>query len=238
MTAPRTARERGRQELVRSIKRVAQAHLAEVGAPGLSLRAVARDLGLVSSALYRYFPSRDALLTALIIDAYDAVGQVAEVAGAQGGTAGKRWLGVCRQVRGWAREHPHQWALIYGSPVPGYAAPRDTVPAALRITSVMAQVVREAQSRGELPPPARPLPPASVMTPEALQIAGLDLAPGFEEVVERALLLEIGLIGAISYELFGHLTGAVTDADRWFDRAMALVAEPVGLHLPLGDRQL
>src|SRR3954466_7753498 len=81
--APRTARERGRADLVAAIKESARGQLAEVGASGISLRAVARELGLVSSAVYRYFPSRDALLTALIIDAYDELGDVAERADAE-----------------------------------------------------------------------------------------------------------------------------------------------------------
>ncbi len=73
-----TARARARAELTREIKASARRQIAEVGASALSLRAVSRELGMVSSALYRYFPSRDALLTALIVDAFDAVGAVAE----------------------------------------------------------------------------------------------------------------------------------------------------------------
>ena len=78
--APATARARARAELTAEIKATARRQLAEVGAPALSLRAVARELGMASSAVYRYFESRDALLTALIVDAFDAVGQTAEAA--------------------------------------------------------------------------------------------------------------------------------------------------------------
>src|SRR5487761_1561765 len=70
-----TARERARAELTREIKEEARRQLVAAGADGLSLRAVARELGMASSALYRYFPSRDDLLTALIIDAYNALGE-------------------------------------------------------------------------------------------------------------------------------------------------------------------
>src|SRR5215470_8923865 len=83
MTPPnagRTARERARAELTREIKEEARRQLVTSGADGLSLRAVSRELGMVSSALYRYFPSRDDLLTALIIDAYDAIGAAVEEA--------------------------------------------------------------------------------------------------------------------------------------------------------------
>ena len=93
-SASRTARERARAELTREIKEEARRQLAAHGAQGLSLRAVARELGMVSSALYRYFPSRDDLLTALIIDAYDALGEAAEAASAGPPAADVR--GRCR----------------------------------------------------------------------------------------------------------------------------------------------
>ena len=73
-SVPRTARERARAEITAEILDAARGYLATDGAPALSLRAIARDLGMASSAVYRYFKSRDELLTRLIIDAYDALG--------------------------------------------------------------------------------------------------------------------------------------------------------------------
>src|SRR4051794_2735735 len=119
--APATARARAREALTAEIKDTARRHMAESGAPALSLRAVARDLGMVSSAVYRYFDSRDALLTALIVDAFDAVGETAE--GAVVGLPHDvrvRWRAAARSIRDWALAHPHDYALVYGSPVPGY----------------------------------------------------------------------------------------------------------------------
>src|SRR5215472_2336431 len=101
--------ERARAELTREIKEEARRQLAEVGGNGLSLRAVARELGMVSSALYRYFPSRDDLLTALIIDAYDAVGKAAEDAVAVETIAGRQWAAACHAIRAWALAHPHEY---------------------------------------------------------------------------------------------------------------------------------
>jgi len=150
VTAVQTARKRARRELEHVIKATAGRHLAESGAAALSLRAVAREMGMASSALYRYYPSRDALLTALIVDAYDAIGATAEEAADPALDAGARWLAVCRSVRG--------WALVYGSPVPGYAAPADTVEPATRLSRVMAAVVLGAAEDGTLGVPARPLP--------------------------------------------------------------------------------
>ena len=135
MSAPSRARARVRAELTQEILAVAHEELAAEGAPGLSLRAIARRLEMVPSALYRYFPSRDSLLTALIIDAYEAVGAAAAGALASAGPAPvDQWLAVTEGVREWGQQHPHEWALVYGSPVPGYRAPRDTVEASLVIT--------------------------------------------------------------------------------------------------------
>jgi len=150
VTAPQTARARVRAELTAEIVAAASEELAEVGAASLSLRAVARRLGMAPSALYRYFPSRDSLLTALIVEAYESVGAAAEGAAAQApGGPMDRWLAVCRAVRAWAGAHPHQWALIYGSPVPGYAAPEATVQAAAGIVadSVAAEEFLETRNK-------------------------------------------------------------------------------------------
>ena len=104
MTAATSVRARVRAELVDEIKSVARRQLAVEGAAALSLRAVAREVGLVSSAVYRYFPSRNDLLTALIIDAYDAVGLAAETADGRcrRNDIERRWMATCRAVRAWA----------------------------------------------------------------------------------------------------------------------------------------
>ncbi len=237
MSVVKDARERARSEVVGAIKATAAQHLAVSGASALSLRAVARDLGLVSSALYRYFPSRDALLTALIVDAYDAVGAAAEQADATavaaGADPGTRWLEVCRAVRGWAQQAPHDYALVYGSPVPGYSAPGDTVEPAVRLSRVMARIVLAAAADGSLRPPQRPLPAPSLVTEAVHELAGGTPTEPYDDVLERSLVLLTALVGTTSSLLFGHLRGALTDDDAWFDRAMAVAAEGVGLELPL-----
>src|SRR5258706_4772974 len=112
-----SVRARVRAGLVDEIKSIARRQLAEHGAAALSLRAVAREVGLVSSAVYRYFASRDELLTALILDAYNALGETAEQADAARDPADLigRFESVCHAVRAWALSHPHEYALTYGS---------------------------------------------------------------------------------------------------------------------------
>lgn len=231
---PLGARARARAELTAEITDTARRQLAEVGAAGLSLRAVARELGMASSAIYRYFPSRDDLLTALIIDAYDAVGDTAERADADavatGAGAGERWIDVCRAVLGWARGHQHEWALVYGSPVVGYAAPADTIEPASRIGRVLAAVAAAAVAEGEVGPPADPLPGPTVVSPAVAGTVAEERPSA--DYPDRALTMWIAMVGAVNFELFGHLHNVVLDHDVFFDRAMAVAADAAGITVP------
>ena len=224
---PTTARARARAEITAEITELARAQLATVGAPGLSLRAVARELGMASSAVYRYFPSRDELLTRLIIDGYDALGAAAEEADDPTAPPRDRWLTVCRAVRGWARAHPHEYALLYGSPVPGYSAPPDTVPAASRVGVVLGRVLGDAARAGLLPPASGAT--TSAVSPEAAAVLGGQHPALDDRVRARALLAWSGVYGTVSFELFGHFVGSVTDADAFFDDAMRDLAGLIGL---------
>ena len=159
---PTTARARARVEMTDDIKAAARRQLAEVGSDGLSLRAVAREVGLVSSAVYRYFASRDELLTALIVDCVRR-GRARGRAGRRCLRRGGAWPSGGRPSPGpsapgrW--RNPHDYALIYGSPVPGYQAPTDTVSPALRVTVRGAGRAprRASPPARSTPPPARPV---------------------------------------------------------------------------------
>ena len=243
-----TARERARAELTREITEEARRQLAETGAQGLSLRAVARELGMVSSALYRYFPSRDDLLTALIIDAYNALGEVAETAITAGATPRVRWLAACHAIRGWALAHPHEYALIYGSPVPGYRAPQATVGPASRVPLAFMGVLRDAVADGDMPAGddgavavAGPRLGGALAGQAAVITAALVTGPGLPavppEVVVRAVIAWTQLFGMISFELFGQFVGSFEPADALFEYAVAQLAAFVGLDpAPSGAR--
>jgi AcrR family transcriptional regulator len=222
-----SVRERVRSELTAEITAAARRQLADVGAAGLSLRAVAREVGMVSSAVYRYFPSRDDLLTRLIIDGYDDLGAAAESADDPARAPLERWLAVCRAVRAWARQHPHEYALLYGSPVPGYRAPKDTVPAASRVGVVLGRILGDAARSGVMSPAAGERDPGLV-SEDAVSVLGGE-HPALDETVRvRALLAWSSLFGTISFELFGHFVGSVEDGDRYFDRAMTDLAGLIG----------
>jgi AcrR family transcriptional regulator len=228
VNAARTARERARAELAREIKDTARAQLGRVGADGLSLRAVARELGMVSSALYRYFPSRDELLTALITDSYDALGAAAEAADRPGAEPRRRWASVCHAVRDWARAHPREYALIYGSPVPGYRAPETTVTPAARVPLVLLGVLAAAG------PPATELPePQSGLAQQLRSLSDTLPVELPQTVLARALIAWTQLFGMTSFELFGQLVGNVDPSDEFFDHAVAEMADFVGLPGPV-----
>jgi AcrR family transcriptional regulator len=223
MTAAGT-RARVRAELTREIADVARRHLASAGAAALSLRAVARELGMASSAVYRYFPSRDDLLTTLIVDAYDALGDAAEraeAAVARDDLRG-RWHAACRAAREWAVTHPHEYALLYGSPVPGYAAPEATIAPATRVGLLLCRVVADGATSGEVP--------GIDDDSDATLVPGLGdqlgLPPG---VAARAIQVWGGIYGAISFELFGHTHNAVIEHEAFFDAAVGRLADLVGL---------
>ena len=222
-----TTRLENRDRLTDEIKAVARRHLAEQGSAALSLRAVAREVGLVSSAVYRYYPSRDDLLTALIIDAYDAIGAAAEDALAANHRRGMipRWMATSDAIRAWALAHPHEYALIYGSPVPGYAAPVDTVDPAARVPTTLLRIVVDGVVAGEIstagPPPTMPRPVRADFA-ELRRLA----APGVPDaVLSRALIAWSQLFGAISLEMFGHMHNVIHDYDAFFTVQMRRTAE-------------
>ncbi|MGV9978766.1 TetR/AcrR family transcriptional regulator [Micromonospora wenchangensis] len=221
-------RARVRAEMIDEIKAVARRHLASDGAD-LSLRAVARDMGMVSSAIYRYFPSRDDLLTALIIEAYQALGDAVEAADAAVDRADLRgrWHAVCRAARTWALAHPAEYALLYGSPVPGYAAPVDTVLPAQRPPLTLLGILRDGVAAGRITPPDDDLP--EPVRADLAEIAA-GLFPGLPEaLLARGMAGWTQLFGLISFDLFGRLDPVVPHRDVYFDHQTALMADLVGL---------
>lgn len=240
-------RARVRAQMTDEILNSAREQLASEGADGLSLRAISRELGMSSSAIYRYFRSRDELLTQLIVDAYNAVGAAAEAAEARvpREALAARFLATCRAVRDWATTHRHEYALIFGSPVPGYAAPQDTIAPATRIPVVLIGILLDAP-KDEVPDP----PPAvqESMAPLLATIAemtGQDGADGDAEaqtfglpvgLIARGLIAWTHLIGAVSFELFGHRHNVIgasnTDKETFFDYEIETMIQLVGLSTP------
>jgi AcrR family transcriptional regulator len=217
--------------MIEEIKTIARRHLAAEGA-NLSLRAVARDLGVASSALYRYFASRDELLTALIVDAYNALGDAVEAADAavtDRADLRGRWLAVSHAVRRWALASPAEYALIFGSPVPGYAAPQDTVEAAVRTPRTLVRILADGVESGALrEPPSGPDLPAPVR--EDIERVRDQTFLGLpEQVLTRGTIAWIHIFGAVSFELFGQLNNVIEAREAYFEHQMLIMAELVGV---------
>jgi AcrR family transcriptional regulator len=226
-------RERARIETMAEIRRLARQQLAEVGAAGLSVRAIARDMGMVSSAVYRYVPSRDDLLTMLIIESYEALGSVVETADASVARRDDlfgRWMAIAHGTRDWAVAHPADFGLIYGTPVPGYAAPPDTIPAALRFTTVLTNLLIDAEALGVRPVEGTPAVPLRRAVRDDLvglaERAGMDVDP---RLAARGLMAWSQLMGAITIELGGHLHNVIDDPVGYFDHAMAVTGALLGV---------
>lgn len=225
-----TPREIARAENIVRIKELALAQLAETGATSLSLRAIARELNLVSSAIYRYYASRDDLITALILDAYNDLGEHLEAASApdrQGGgrraqrSPRRRWHDVCHALRDWAVARPHRFALIYGSAIPGYAAPADTIAPAARVLLALAgPAVAGAPEAGPIPRALR------------TQLRRMDEALDLQAPPETLLALAAAfarLIGVLTLELNGHLVGGFEPADALYSTLVEREADALGL---------
>ena len=212
---------------------VARQQLARDGGAALSLRSIARDLGMAPSALYRYFDGRDALLSALIIAAYESLAGCAEAAADRavrtGASEAERFAEVPRAIRLWALERPHEWGLVFGTPVPGYEAPEDTVVPYARMAAAVVRPIVEAGRAGRLRLPDHGAPVSDEMAATMAPITEA-LFPGLPaENMLLAVQAWTTMIGAISLEVFGHWRATILDPDLYFERTVADLARSVGL---------
>jgi len=200
-------RARRRDDVTRQVLEIGRRHLTQYGAAALSLRAVTRDLGMVSSAVYRYVGSRDELLTLLVVDAYTELGDAvdARLADAARAAWDTRILAVCNAVRDWALGEPARYALLYGSPVPGYEAPGEqTMEPGTRVILALLRLVAEGVTAGDVTDGPALVPVPRPLRADLARVAadvGMDVDPA---VMARAVLLWATLFGAVSLEVFGQ----------------------------------
>ena len=230
-TTPR-ARARARTEA--EILRIARDHLVTTGAAGLSLRAIARELGVVSSAVYRYVRSRDELLTLLVVDCYRELGNAVDSAMAEVPVDDHhaRFRSLGRAVRGWAIAEPASYALLYGTPVPGYRAPGEqTVEPGTRVIRALISLVESAWQADRLTVgPASPEPTSEALADDLVRIRDeFDLTVP-DEVMVRTILVWGALFGSINFELFGQYgPDTITDAAGLFEQQLRVLAGTLGL---------
>ena len=236
---PPTPRQRARARTIEDIVRLGREHLALHGAAALSLRAVARDLGVVSSAVYRYVENREELLTLLLIDAYNELGDEVDAAVAAlpaADFAGQfRALGAA--VRRWALREPARYGLLFGSPVPGYRAPAErTTGPGTRVIYALVALLDGAYRAGHL---AAPGGHAAVAAPLAADLERIRSQMGLavpDPLLARGALVWTSLFGAISFEVFGQYgAGTFAAADELFAHHLAVLGDLAGLR-PAGHR--
>jgi AcrR family transcriptional regulator len=225
------ARARARAEVRAAILSTAAAHVAADGAASLSLRAVARDLGIASSAVYRYFANRDELLTTLIIDAYDSLGDHTEAAIASSADRPptQRWVAAAMAIREWSVARPHDYALLYGTPVPGYAAPDDTVGPGIRVSLALVGIVVDAARSARLDEPTDLV----ISDETAASLHALREQLTLPEVGDTTILAVVlawtQLFGLLTFELFGQTKNFVADDELLFRDAATNMARRIGL---------
>ena len=231
-TARSPRRERVRQATVEEIKAVARAQMAAQGTAGVKLRSIAREMGMTAPALYRYFASRDDLVTALVVDAYDALADAMEAAveAAGPGRHAERVRAAFTAFRAWGLAHPTEFALIFGSPIPGYVAPETTRPAGLRYTDLLGRLLADAWADGALDPDR-----IDLQTPPALarQVEAFQRRRGGPGLPAPVLAFGLGawarLHGLVTLEVFGHLAPAIGDGAALFEQELDAIVATSGL---------
>ncbi|RHW28758.1 TetR/AcrR family transcriptional regulator [Nocardioides immobilis] len=234
-----TPRQRARAQTMDDITRIGRLHLAAYGAAALSLRAVARDLGVVSSAVYRYVKSRDELLTLLVVNGYDELGDAVDAALADvpEDRYFDRFATYGRAIRRWALAEPATYALLYGAPVPGYHAPAEqTTDPGTRLVRLLLGIAADALAAGALVVPAEDGPMTAGL---AAGMEGVRDQFGValpDPVIARGVLGWAGVFGCVSFEVFGQYgPDGLGDPEALFERHLLVLADDLGLAPPPAD---
>ncbi|MEV5388554.1 TetR/AcrR family transcriptional regulator [Streptomyces sp. NPDC052721] len=206
-----TPRERYRAQLRAEIKQRAWEQIAAAGAPGLSLNAIAKQMGMSGPALYRYFASRDELITELIRDAYRSLADTMRTAAASGADL----AGLGHALRTWALDDPQRYFLVYGTPVPGYHAPDDITMIASEIMDALLDAAHPADAAANTPPDGHPDARLEAHLAQHRQWAADH--PAAPATLRRALRFWTRLHGILSLELAGHFTGMGLDPVELYD---------------------
>lgn len=237
-TLPAPVRERRRAELLALVKEVASRHLAAEGAAALSLRAVARDVGIAVSALYRYYDNRDDLITELLIDAFhaqaDAVDRAVTLAEENDPDHPAAALRAAfTAYRQWSRDHPAEFGLCYGTPVPRYAAPAErTIQPATRIPDRMMQLYGNAYAGGAVEASAGPSRESTLTPATAAQLSVLTARRNYTLSLPLAALAidaYVQIHGFTAMDVFGQLRPITPDTDSLFAETLQTTLTRLGL---------
>lgn len=235
-------RDEARGETIERILAAAREEIARAGGVGLSMRSVAREVGMVSSAIYRYFPSREDLVTAMILESYRGLADALRKAEAEAeadseaeaeaadeadeaatgspdaGSDAERWRRLADALRRWGLRAPHEFQLIYGTPIPGYVAPAETIPAAGEVAGPFLACLRSRQVAGfELPGDGGGMHAFA---------EDVGVTPSAAAAVVAAISELVGFVGL---ELAGHFVGLADPADDLYGLVAARQVRDLGL---------
>lgn len=225
-------RDEARAATTERILAAARVEIARGGGVGLSMRSVAREVGMVSSAVYRYFPTREDLLTALILESYGALAEALGTAALEVDASGSgdeipeqpdadRWAGLADALREWAQRHPHEFQLIYGTPIPGYVAPAETVPAAASVAAPFLDCVGSRWVAGF---------EEFQQSDGSEDLHALADGAGITPSAAAAVVAAISeLVGFVGHELAGHFAGLADPADRLYGAVVGRQVRDLGL---------
>lgn len=217
----RPKRSSQQTDLQESIKETAWKQIAETGAAALSLRAIARELNITAPAIYNYFPRRDDLVTALIEDAFRALGDAQHTAleSTPDGELVARFKVLGFAYRQWALDYPQRYHLIFGSPIPGYTAPSDrTVPAAAWALQPLIAALQAIHNAGRLQVTAlAPLTPELAPMLAAWRDFG---AQADLDVLYLALVVWSRVHGMVFMEISQQFPSFITDPGEIYRREM------------------
>lgn len=223
---PRPKNETARDSTVDAIKTIARQQMAEQGTAGLSLRAIARAMNMTAPAIYNYFHRLEDLITALIVDAFAGLAESMEAAYASHETASfqEQTLAVACAYRQWALDHPADFQLIYGNPIPNYEAPADiTVPLARRPLELMTRLVFIAQIEGKIQiPTSYATMPDNIKAYMQTWMQGTVPPEVPAEAIYLILVLWSRMHGMVMLELFGHLSPTVGDVETMYKQEINL----------------
>ena len=230
---PRQVDSTARQESTENIKAIARQQMIENGTAGISLRGIARAMGMTAPAIYNYFPRLEDLITALLVDAFNGLGDAIDEAIAEAGSAGEKIRAGSSAYRNWANANKADFQLIYGNPIPNYEAPREvTVPLATRPLVSFYRVMMDAYLAGKLS-----IPPDYATVPKSIEdyVAGF-LYPQYPQTRDMPMslyylmtVLWTRIHGIVMLEIFGHLGPSIGDVDSFFEGEISIFLKQLRL---------
>jgi len=230
---PTTRRERIRDATLLEIKEVAREHLRAHGPSGISLRGIARDIGMTAPALYRYYAGLDDLLAAMIESYGDEMSDMLEAArdAVPAADVDGRLLAVTRAFRRWALDHRPEFTMIFGAPVPGFGDLLGARKGGSRLGGIFFSLFAELWERRPFPIPAEEEIAPTLR--DQLRRFAADCGADEDQVPLGVIRLYasswVRLYGLVAMEVFGHMHFMLENAEPFFEAELSDLGRIIGV---------